>query len=208
MSLQAEKSADLLRNEKDTLCEELEEARAVIKAMRSTLEDKAADEFLSPKLAGQDGASDFGKSDPLGAASLENGVLESPSTGSSEPTESVPASAATEPLAAAPAVETSVTGALEEKIKDLTLQLSTQKEKCQELEEALSQRSEDLSKQKSDHDEKMKKMKAIFAAANKNLNEYRQTIAAKDEEIAELKSRLESQPLAVSDEQVSEQNRE
>ncbi|KAI9231369.1 MAG: hypothetical protein BYD32DRAFT_430984 [Podila humilis] len=37
----------------------------------------------------------------------------------------------------------------------------------------------------------MKKMKAIFAAANKNLNEYRQSIAAKDEEIVELKARLE-----------------
>ncbi|CAO3569878.1 unnamed protein product [Mortierella alpina] len=203
---EAEKNADQLRNEKDTLCEELEEARAVIKAMRSTLEDKAADEFLSPKLAGQDGASDVVKSDPLGAASVENGALNSSPTGSSEPSESLPASIVTEPLAAASSAEASVTSALEEMIKDLTLQLSAQTEKCQELEGALNQRSEDLSKQKSDHDEKMKKMKAIFAAANKNLNEYRQTIAAKDEEIAQLKSRLEAQPPAVSEEQASEQN--
>ncbi|KAF9939252.1 hypothetical protein BGZ67_009742 [Mortierella alpina] len=199
--IQAEKSADQLRNENDTLCEELEEARAVIKAMRSTLEDKAADEFLSPKLAGQDGALDVGKSDPLGAASLGNGALDSPPTESSEPTE-----AAVEPLVAASSVQASVTTALEEKIEDLTVQLSTQTKKSQDLEGALNQRSEDLNKQKSDHDEKMKKMKAIFAAANKNLNEYRQTIAAKDEEISELKSRLETQPPAVSEEQAREQS--
>ncbi|KAF9951545.1 hypothetical protein BGZ72_006965 [Mortierella alpina] len=200
------KSADQLRSEKDTLCEELEEARAVIKAMRSTLEDKAADEFLSPKLAGQDGSSDVGTSDPLGAVSAENGVLDMPPKGSSESTESLPANEATELSVVTSAVASSVVSALEEKIKDLTLQLSTQTEKSQELERTLNQRSEDLTKQKSDHDEKMKKMKAIFAAANKNLNEYRQTIAAKDEEIAELRSRLETQPPAVLDEQVTEQN--
>ncbi|KAF9574802.1 hypothetical protein EC968_005280 [Mortierella alpina] len=174
--------------------------------MRSTLEEKAADEFLSPKLSGQDGALDVNKSDPLGAASVENGVLDSPPTRRSEATESLPTSTAIEPLVTTSSAEASITSALEEKIKDLSLQLSTQTEKCQELEGALSQRSEDLSKQKSDHDEKMKKMKAIFAAANKNLNEYRQSIAAKDEEIAQLKSRLETQPPAVSEEQASEQS--
>ncbi|KAF8946230.1 hypothetical protein BGZ52_008952, partial [Haplosporangium bisporale] len=44
-----EANADLLRQEKESISEELFEARALIKTMRATLEAKAADDFLSPK---------------------------------------------------------------------------------------------------------------------------------------------------------------
>ncbi|KAG0212037.1 hypothetical protein BGX28_006935 [Mortierella sp. GBA30] len=180
------KSVDQLREEKEALSDELAEARAVIQAMRSSLEDKATDEFLSPKSAGQDsGALGSSKS-----GSTESSINDDLSAKTSEPTLVPPA---TDAPTKSPLVTGHDTSTFEERIKDLRFQLTAKSEKCQELEGVLVQRTEDLAKQKSDHDDKMKKMKAIFAAANKNLNEYRQSIAVKDEEIAELKSRLEAQ---------------
>ncbi|KAF9911949.1 hypothetical protein EC991_001396 [Linnemannia zychae] len=204
------KNADILREDKDALNEELQEARTLIQAMRASLENKATDEFLSPKLAAQDGVSDTDGDrvpsiaatldDPLGAISSgdskktttevsDNGSV-SVTRAISDSTSTVPAQAATPSTSTTSAA--SNTTASENTIKELRSQLSEKSDQCQSLEEALAQKAGDLAKQKSDHDEKMKKMKAIFAAANKNLNEYRQSIAAKDEEIAELKSKLEN----------------
>ncbi|KAF9127823.1 hypothetical protein BGW39_005612 [Mortierella sp. 14UC] len=214
------RNADTLREDKDALNEELQEARAVIQAMRASLENKATDEFLSPKLATQDDASntecDRAPSiiapldDPLGAISLGDSkkpTAESDDTSSSV-TPAISDSTSTAPVRASTpstsATATANTTALENTIKELKSQLSTKADQCQSLEEALAQKAGDLAKQKSDHDEKMKKMKAIFAAANKNLNEYRQSIAAKDEEIAELKSKLKNP--APTEEQAKEQN--
>ncbi|KAF9114830.1 hypothetical protein BGX27_009667 [Mortierella sp. AM989] len=208
------KNADQLKEENEALNEELQEARAIIKAMRASLENKAADEFLSPKISQDKGTLDVqdetspsasitAAGDPLGVAPVSGVDNNDQNTIKLERT-------STSSLVAT--VETSDSGTtadsdsseLKEKIKDLTQQLSAAREQCQQLESTLAQRTSEVGKQKSDHDEKMKKMKAIFAAANKNLNEYRQSIAAKDEEIAELKVQLENrQP---SEEQASEQS--
>ncbi|KAG0276492.1 hypothetical protein BGZ95_007469 [Linnemannia exigua] len=215
------RSADTLREDKDALNEELQEARSVIQAMRASLENKATDEFLSPKLAAQDGTLETGGDrvpsiaatldDPLGAISGDSKMLKaeaSDDTSSSvthstgDSISSVPVRASTPSTSIATA--TANTTAIENAIRELKSQLSVKSDQCLSLEESLAQKSSELTKQKSDHDEKMKKMKAIFAAANKNLNEYRQSIAAKDEEITELKSRLEnSEP---TEEQAKEQN--
>ncbi|KAF8948143.1 hypothetical protein BGZ47_006251 [Haplosporangium gracile] len=214
------RKADLLKEGKEALSEELQEARAVIQAMRASLENKATDEFLSPKLTAQDGASETEDGrvldvaatldDPLGASSgdskeptAEASDDSSPSVAAAvnESTSTVPASA---PAPVSSASSTAITTALDNTIKELKSQLSAKSEQCQSLEEAFAQKTGELTKQKSDHDEKMKKMKAIFAAANKNLNEYRTSIAAKDEEITELKAKLENpEP---TEEQASEQN--
>ncbi|KAI7828724.1 hypothetical protein BC939DRAFT_48793 [Gamsiella multidivaricata] len=200
------KDADQLREENESLNEELQEARAVIKAMRATLEDKATDEFLSPKLTAEKGSQDVqgdrmpnivtASEDPLGAMPVKESEKPdiAPSSASAASVEPVPATSTTSPD----------TNALESKLKDLTQQLSARTGECHQLEDTLTQKTSELGKQKSDHDEKMKKMKAIFAAANKNLNEYRQSIAAKDEEIAELKNRLDNPQL--SEEQKADQN--
>ncbi|KAF9196475.1 hypothetical protein BGZ50_000095 [Haplosporangium sp. Z 11] len=190
------KDADKLKEEKVALNEELAEARAIIKAMRSSLEDKATNEFLSPRLTNQEEASDADgdsnpvrPSDPLAVASDDEQAV------GQKAIESTPSAGAVQDnseLSTAKPGIASNTDALEEQVRDLQLQLATKDEQYQELERTLEQRTADLTKQKSEHDEKMKKMKAIFAAANKNLNEYRQSIAAKDEEIAELKAHLEN----------------
>lgn len=184
----------------------------MIQAMRGSLEDKATDEFLSPKQDTENETSTTQATitavtleDPLGAAPI-NGSDESeraPEKAGSATLPSITSEAAAEPREASSG--DSSTSDLEEKIKDLTLQLATKSEQCQQLEISHEERAHELSKQKTDHDEKMKKMKAIFAAANKNLNEYRQSIAAKDEEIAELKTQLEIR--SPSEEQSSEQSR-
>ncbi|KAF9174945.1 hypothetical protein BGX21_000034 [Mortierella sp. AD011] len=208
------KNVDQLKEENGNLNEELQEARAIIKAMRESLENKAADEFLSPKipqdkeaLGTQDNSSSSASAalgtDPLGAVLVSGTDELAKKTGTLE---STPTS-----LPVAPAettgpesIDVSDPTELKEKIRDLTRQLSEAKEQHRQLEVTLAQRTSEVGKQKTDHDEKMKKMKAIFAAANKNLNEYRQSIAVKDEEIAELKTQLENrQP---SDEQTNEQN--
>ncbi|KAG0282457.1 hypothetical protein BGZ96_000464 [Linnemannia gamsii] len=214
------RNADLLKDDKEALSEELQEARAVIQAMRASLENKATDEFLSPKLAAQDGESETEGDgvpgiaakldDPLGASS---GDSINPTTETSDDPPTSVTAAVSDPtstiLASAPVPVPSVsntvnTAVLEDTIKELKSQLSAKAEQCQSLEESLAQKTGELTKQKSDHDEKMKKMKAIFAAANKNLNEYRTSIANKDEEITELKAKLEnSEP---TEEQASEQN--
>ncbi|KAF9920286.1 hypothetical protein FBU30_009905 [Linnemannia zychae] len=201
------KNADALREDKEALNEELQEARSIIQAMRASLENKAADEFLSPKLTAEDG--DLGKEserisdatvtldDPLGALSSGDNKISTgePSNNTSLPGTPTASVASSMTLAQAPSTLGSITpntATLENTIKELELQLSTKSEQHHALEEALAQRTSELTKQKSDHDEKMKKMKAIFAAANKNLNEYRTSIAAKDEEIVELKAKLEN----------------
>lgn len=207
------KNADQLKDENEALNEELREARAVIQAMRGSLEDKATDEFLSTKQdteketsAARATTTAVTLEDPLGAAP-KNGSDENErateKTSGATLSSAIPEAAVEPPRAASS--EGSSTSDLEEKIKDLTQQLATKSEQYQRLEKSHEERAHELSKQKSDHDEKMKKMKAIFAAANKNLNEYRQSIAAKDEEIAELKSQLENR--SPSEEQSSEQNR-
>ena len=193
----------------------------MIQAMRASLENKATDEFLSSKLTAQDGASETDGDhvpgitatleDPLGvssgdsqkpAAETSDDSLSSVSEAVNESSASVPAPILAPPTSAS---TTENTAALENTIKELRLQLSAKSEQCQSLEESFAQKTGELKKQKSDHDEKMKKMKAIFAAANKNLNEYRTSIVAKDEEITELKAKLESpEP---TDEQANEQNR-
>ncbi|KAG9066061.1 hypothetical protein KI688_001280 [Linnemannia hyalina] len=214
------KNADLLKEDKEALNEELQEARAVIQAMRASLENKATDEFLSPKLTAEDGASETDGSrvpgiaatpeDPLGVSSGDSKQPtaetsdDSPSSVSAainESTTTVPAPILTPPISAS---TTANTTELENTIKELRSQLSAKSEQCQSLEESLAQKTGELKKQKSDHDEKMKKMKAIFAAANKNLNEYRTSIATKDEEITELRAKLENpEP---TQEQANEQN--
>ncbi|KAF9208659.1 hypothetical protein BGZ49_008037 [Haplosporangium sp. Z 27] len=205
---QIAKNADQLKEQNESLNEELQEARAIIKAMRASLENKATDEFLSPKLSqdketmgNHDEPSSVSTRDPLGVAPVsgtdENDHENLGSTSNSSP--AAPSETRESQLA-----NTSDTNELKEKIKDLSQQLLAAKEHGQQLEIALAQRTSEVGKQKTDHDEKMKKMKAIFAAANKNLNEYRQSIAAKDEEIADLKTQLETrQP---SEEQTNEQN--
>ncbi|CAG8510248.1 3959_t:CDS:10, partial [Acaulospora colombiana] len=60
------------------------------------------------------------------------------------------------------------------------------------LEEEVEFENADLEKAKAEYDEKMKKMRGVFNAANKSLNELRQTVAAKDLEIGELKATVES----------------
>ncbi|KAG0056539.1 hypothetical protein BGZ83_004562 [Gryganskiella cystojenkinii] len=205
------KDAGQLREEKEALNDELIEARAVIKAMRATLEDKATDEFLSPKIAGSDGASAEEKPVPSITAQLDDplGATFSPdlegvaSTNLSDLKEV--AGRSTEETHSKPARDQSAEiQSLEAKLKEATEALAERNEHYEKLEGSLTQRTIELTKQKSDHEEKMKKMKAIFAAANKNLNEYRQSIAAKDEEIAELNTRLESK--GPSEEQALEQS--
>ncbi|KAF9147765.1 hypothetical protein BG015_010535 [Linnemannia schmuckeri] len=214
------RNADLLKEDKEALNEELQEARAVIQAMRASLENKATDEFLSPKLTAQDGASET-KGDRVSSIaatlddplSVSSGDSKEPTAETSDDSSSSVAAAVNESVSTVPASapapvssasSTAITTALENTIKELKSQLSAKSEQCQSLEEALAQKAGELTKQKSDHDEKMKKMKAIFAAANKNLNEYRTSIAAKDEEITELKAKLENpEP---TEEQANEQN--
>lgn len=203
------------------MSEELQEARAVIQAMRASLENKATDEFLSPKLTSPDGVSEIDDDrvpdiaatveDPLGVSSGDSKkpIAETSDDSSSSVSAAVKESTAAVPAPIlalpTPASTTANTAALDDTIKELRSQLSVKSEQCQSLQESLAQKTGELSKQKSDHDEKMKKMKAIFAAANKNLNEYRTSIAAKDEEIAELKAKLENpEP---TEKQANEQNR-
>ncbi|KAG0322372.1 hypothetical protein BGZ99_003370 [Dissophora globulifera] len=213
------KNADQLKEENDVLNEELQEARALIKAMRATLEDKAAVEFLSTKSASEKGGYSSQEellsratatlADPLGATSAAGNDTQDPLTEKADTT----ATSSTELLAVERPLgaETVSSGAAAsdsgqyDKVRELTEQLEAKAEQCLKLESTLAQRTSEVGKQKSDHDEKMKKMKAIFAAANKNLNEYRQSIAAKDEEIADLKTRLEISPPA--EEKSKEQNR-
>ncbi|KAG0059988.1 hypothetical protein BGZ89_012653 [Linnemannia elongata] len=214
------KNADLLKEDKEALSEELQEARAVIQAMRASLENKATDEFLSPKSTSPDGVSEIDDDrvpdiaatveDPLGVSSGDSKkpIAETSDDSSSSVSAAVKESTATVPAPIlappTPASTTANTAALDDTIKELRSQLSAKSEQCQSLQESLAQKTGELSKQKSDHDEKMKKMKAIFAAANKNLNEYRTSIAAKDEEIAELKAKLENpEP---TEKQANEQN--
>ncbi|KAG0351907.1 hypothetical protein BG005_008600 [Podila minutissima] len=192
------KDADLLRQEKESISEELFEARALIKTMRATLEAKAADEFLSPKTTSEEGimegpkpaidtpAKETDMVDPLGAT--VTGQDDASVNGSSIKSEEKPRPSSQ--IYTANGVDT----ATADRVKELESKLTEKDDQCRELEATLTTRTKELGKQKSDHEEKMKKMKAIFAAANKNLNEYRQSIAAKDEEIAELKTRVESQP--------------
>ncbi|KAF9335328.1 GRIP and coiled-coil domain-containing protein 2 [Podila minutissima] len=192
------KDADLLRQEKESISEELFEARALIKTMRATLEAKAADEFLSPKTTSEEGimegpkpaidtpAKETDMVDPLGAT--VTGQDDASINGSSIKSEEKPRSSSQ--IYAANGVD----AATVDRVKELESKLTEKDDQCKELQATLTTRTKELGKQKSDHEEKMKKMKAIFAAANKNLNEYRQSIAAKDEEIAELKTRMESQP--------------
>lgn len=206
------KSADQLKDENESLNEELREARALILAMRASLEDKATDQFLAPKQDSEKETSEVQATSP--AMTLEDPLGVPPIKGSEEtrqgsekigaPPSSITPDAVAEPPQAA-SIDSSGTGGLEEQIKDLTQQLAAKSEQCQQLEISLAERANEAAKQKTDHDEKMKKMKAIFAAANKNLNEYRQSIAAKDEEITELKSQLESR--SPSEEQSIEQKR-
>ncbi|KAG0306656.1 hypothetical protein BGZ98_001958 [Dissophora globulifera] len=212
------KNADQLKEENDVLNEELQEARALIKAMRATLEDKAAVEFLSTKSASEKGGYSGQEellsratatlADPLGATSAAGNDTQDPLTEKADTT----ATSSTElpevekPLGAetvSSGVAASDSGQYD-KVRELTEQLEAKAEQYLKLESTLAQRTSEVGKQKSDHDEKMKKMKAIFAAANKNLNEYRQSIAAKDEEIADLKTRLEISPPA--EEKSKEQN--
>ncbi|KAF9437654.1 hypothetical protein BGZ76_011768 [Entomortierella beljakovae] len=198
------KNLDQLKGDNESLNEELQEARALIKAMRASLEDKATDEFLSPKLPkdksvleSQDDGSSNGSTDPLGVSGEGDNQ-------NNEKSDSKNAQSTITSVDAAVSNTSESSNASESKIKELTQQLAASKDKNQELEKVLEQKSNELGKQKSDHDEKMKKMKAIFAAANKNLNEYRQSIAAKDEEISDLKSQLENrQP---TEEQSNEQS--
>ncbi|OAQ24290.1 hypothetical protein K457DRAFT_845636 [Linnemannia elongata AG-77] len=188
--------------------------------MRASLENKATDEFLSPKLTSPDGVSEIDDDgapdiaatveDPLGVSSGDSKkpIAETSDDSSSSVSAAVKESTATVPAPIlappTPASTTANTAALDDTIKELRSQLSAKSEQCQSLQESLAQKTGELSKQKSDHDEKMKKMKAIFAAANKNLNEYRTSIAAKDEEIAELKAKLENpEP---TEKQANEQN--
>jgi len=180
------------------LSDELIEARAVIKAMRATLEDKATDEFLSPTIKGTDGISTSDdKQVPSIAALMDDplGASLTPNPNEGEEVKAQEDAAVKGPAGAAipgPTKDyTADIAVLEARVKEATAVLAEKNGQYQELEGSLVLRTNELAKQKSDHDEKMKKMKAIFAAANKNLNEYRQSIAAKDEEIAELKSRLE-----------------
>ncbi|KAF9214235.1 hypothetical protein BGZ59_004091 [Podila verticillata] len=186
------KDADLLRQEKESISEELFEARALIKTMRATLEAKAADDFLSPKATSDEAVMEGTKPaietpskettdvDPLGVT-VQDG--ESSVNGSSEAEEK---SRSSSQIHTSNGVDSAT-----DRVKELESKLTEKNSQYKELEATLTTRTKELGKQKSDHEEKMKKMKAIFAAANKNLNEYRQSIAAKDEEIVELKARLE-----------------
>ncbi|KAF9375258.1 GRIP and coiled-coil domain-containing protein 2 [Podila verticillata] len=186
------KDADLLRQEKESISEELFEARALIKTMRATLEAKAADDFLSPKATSDEAVMEGAKPaiETLSKETTDVDLLgvtvqdgESSVNGSTEAEEkSRPSSQIHTPNG----VDSTT-----ERVKELESKLTEKDSQYKELEATLTTRTNELGKQKSDHEEKMKKMKAIFAAANKNLNEYRQSIAAKDEEIAELKARLE-----------------
>ncbi|KAF9395569.1 hypothetical protein CPC16_007844 [Podila verticillata] len=187
-----EANADLLRQEKESISEELFEARALIKTMRATLEAKAADDFLSPKATSDEAVMEGTKPaietpskettdvDPLGVT-VQDG--ESSVNGSSEAEEK---SRSSSQIHTSNGVDSAT-----DRVKELESKLTEKNSQYKELEATLTTRTKELGKQKSDHEEKMKKMKAIFAAANKNLNEYRQSIAAKDEEIVELKARLE-----------------
>ncbi|KAF9428767.1 hypothetical protein BGZ94_001134 [Podila epigama] len=203
-----EANMDLLREEKDSLSEELFEARELIKTMRTAIESKAADDFLSPKSKSEDGgtgtmekvkpagvpSSTLTTADPLGITMISSQDPEAQEKDGVLPPK---LSKRTESTGDATAVIKETSAKDEEtahKIQTLASKLSEATEKCKELEATLTVRTNELAKQKSDHEEKMKKMKAIFAAANKNLNEYRQSIAAKDEEISSLKARLETEP--------------
>lgn len=160
--------------------------------MRATLEAKAADDFLSPKATSDEAVMEGAKPaiETLSKETTDVDLLgvtvqdgESSVNGSSEAEEkSRPSSQIHTPNG----VDSTT-----ERVKELESKLTEKDSQYKELEATLTTRTNELGKQKSDHEEKMKKMKAIFAAANKNLNEYRQSIAAKDEEIAELKARLE-----------------
>ncbi|KAG0337634.1 hypothetical protein BG000_005177 [Podila horticola] len=192
------KDADLLRQEKESISEDLFKARELIKTMRAALEAKAADDFLSPKATSEEGvmegprpaidtpSKETDMADPLGAT--VTGQDDAAVNGSSKKSEEKPRPSFQ--LHTANEVDTTVA----DRIKELESKLTEKDDQCKELEATLTTRTNELGKQKSDHEEKMKKMKAIFAAANKNLNEYRQSIAAKDEEIADLKARTESEP--------------
>ncbi|ORZ16782.1 hypothetical protein BCR41DRAFT_56129 [Lobosporangium transversale] len=174
--------------------------------MRASLEEKATGEFLSPKLDGEKDSFNVmeGHSSPI-TTRLEDplGVVSIDQTEEKDLPRKKVSDAASFTLKQTGGEQagdvvvlqanSSGTDALDEALKDLMQQLEAKTKQCEQLQNELGQRTAELSKQKSDHDEKMKKMKAIFAAANKNLNEYRQSIAAKDEEIAELKTKLENQ---------------
>jgi len=174
--------------------------------MRATLEAKAADDFLSPKATSDEAVMEGIKPaietpskettdvDPLGVTVQDD---ESHVNGSSKSEEK---SRPSSQIHTSNEVDSAT-----DRIKELESNLTEKDNKYKELEATLTTRTNELGKQKSDHEEKMKKMKAIFAAANKNLNEYRQSIAAKDEEIAELKARL-GQPQQ-EQEASAEQNR-
>ncbi|CAG8671242.1 18150_t:CDS:10 [Acaulospora morrowiae] len=81
---------------------------------------------------------------------------------------------------------------LEEEVKDLRIQLSGKKNELEKAVELANKRTADLEKAKAEYDEKMKRMRGVFNAANKNLNELRQTVALKDLEIEELKAAMKN----------------
>ncbi|KAF9166603.1 hypothetical protein DFQ26_007417 [Actinomortierella ambigua] len=198
------KDVDRLEEEKKALRDELEQAQAVIKAMRGSLEDKATKEFLSDRADEQGKAhapSPNGEvdnnyqsrepkepeaasfDDPLGASGSPNVADAAPSTTiipvAQQRASSEESSKAVEDGQASQGSELSA------QVANLTLQLESLREECQ-------QKDDTLAKQKLEHEEKMKKMKAIFAAANKSIHEYRQQLTAKDDEIATLKTKAES----------------
>ncbi|KAG0230308.1 GRIP and coiled-coil domain-containing protein 2 [Actinomortierella wolfii] len=192
------KDVDRLEDENKALREELEQAEAVIKAMRGSLENKATAEFLTDRVDGQGNgcapaidSNDEQQSKGVMASNLDDPLGATGSPKVDTPTLGVdsPVTQHSTPLDENNKVEkggqASHESELSAQIADLTRQLNSLKEECQQIDEAMA-------KQKTEHEEKMKKMKAIFAAANKSINEYRQQIAAKDEEIEALKSRTES----------------
>ncbi|KAF9585703.1 hypothetical protein BGW38_001150 [Lunasporangiospora selenospora] len=198
------KDADRLRTENESLNEELQEARAMIKSMKGTHEEKTMDEALSPKAKGSenkdiDSVPENDSVDPLGVTlspkqeqNTDQGVkdLSKDTSTTAEASDSKGLTQLSEEY-----WSTEVT-ILQSKVEELAQSLAVKTEESREMEKSLEQRTTELGKQKAEHDEKMKKMKAIFAAANKNLNEYRQSIATKDTEIEELKAKLENQPTA------------
>ncbi|KAF9976728.1 GRIP and coiled-coil domain-containing protein 2 [Actinomortierella ambigua] len=196
------KDVDRLEEEKKALREELEQALAVIKAMRGSLEDKATKEFLTDRADENDenrAPGSIGETntvqkpdetkelatnfeDPLGAST-------SPSIDAPPPSAGMPVSqqriSSEENGKVVESTHASQSLELQAQVAELTQQIVSLRDECQ-------QKDDSLAKQKSEHEDKMKKMKAIFAAANKSINEYRQQIAAKDEEIATLKAMTES----------------
>ncbi|CAG8662719.1 11796_t:CDS:10, partial [Ambispora gerdemannii] len=73
---------------------------------------------------------------------------------------------------------------LEEEVKDLRIQLTGRQNDLTKVQELLNKRT-------AEHEEKMKKWRGIVNSAKKNVDDLRQTVAAKDAEIAELKESLE-----------------